>query len=74
MMTDYMFSVVFEKDEEGRILAICPALQGCYAEGETEEEAGINIREAIQAHVESRLKHGEPIFQELRVEKVVIAI
>ena len=73
-MKDYMFSVMFEKDEEGRILAICPALQGCYADGETEEEARANIREAIQAHIESRLKHDEPIYSEIRVEKVVIAL
>ena len=72
-MKDYQFFVVFERDEDGRILAICPALQGCYADGETEEEARVNIREAIQAHVESRLKHGEPIYDELGFEKVAIS-
>ena len=64
-MNDYAFTVVFEKDEDGRILAICPALQGCYAEGETEDEARANIREAIAAHIESRRKHGEPIVASL---------
>jgi len=62
-MPDYEFTVVFEKDEDGRILAICPALQGCYAEGETKEEAAANIREAMQAHIEARRKHGETICQ-----------
>ena len=71
-MENYEFTVVFEKDEDGRILAICPALQGCYAEGETEAEARANIREAIQAHIESRRKHGEQIYAELRAEKVSI--
>ena len=38
-MKDYEFTVVIERDEDGRFVAICPALQGCYTEGETEEEA-----------------------------------
>jgi len=66
--------VVFERDENGRFLAICPALQGCYAEGETEEEARTNIREAIEAHVESRREHGEPIYPEILSEKIVVAV
>ena len=64
-MKEYCFTVVYEKDEDGRILAICPALQGCNSEGETEDEARDNIREAIAAHIESRLAHGEPINTEL---------
>jgi len=73
-MKNYEFTVVLEKDEDGRIVAICPALQGCYTEGETEEEALANIREAIEAHIESRLQHGEPIPAEVRVEKVAVAV
>ena len=38
-MKEYEFTIVIERDEDGRFLAICPALQGCYTEGETEEEA-----------------------------------
>jgi predicted RNase H-like HicB family nuclease len=73
-MNSYEFTVVFERDENGRFLAICPALQGCYAEGETEEEARLNIREAIEAHVESRREHGEPIYPEILSEKIVVAV
>ena len=73
-MKDYEFTVVLEKDEDGRIVAICPALQGCYTEGETEEEALCNIREAIEAHVASRLQHGEPVPTEVRVEKIAVAV
>jgi len=73
-MRDYTFTVVFEKDEEGRILAICPALQGCYADGETREEAEANIREAIEAHVASRLKHDEPIYSEVGAQQMVVAV
>jgi predicted RNase H-like HicB family nuclease len=54
-MQGYEFTVVIEKDEDGRFVAICPALQGCYTEGETEEEARQLIEDAIRLHVESRI-------------------
>jgi predicted RNase H-like HicB family nuclease len=73
-MRQYRFTVVYERDEDGRILAICPALQGCYTEGETEEEARANIREAIHAHILSRLAHDEPICTEISVEAVSLAL
>jgi len=73
-MNEYQFTVVYERDEDGRVLAICPALQGCYAEGETEEEARANVREAIQAHIESRLAHGEAIGAEIGVEAISLTL
>jgi len=71
---DYEFTVVYERDEDGRILAICPVLQGCYAEGETQAEASLNIREAIAAHIASRQKLGEPIYPELGTERVALTV
>ncbi len=53
-------TVVMEKDEGGRFLAICSGLQGCYTEGETEAEARNLIEDAIRLHVEDRLERGEP--------------
>jgi predicted RNase H-like HicB family nuclease len=73
-MKEYRFTVVYEQDEDGRILAVCPALQGCYAEGETEEEARANIREAIEAHIGSRLAHGEPVHTEIGSEAISLAL
>jgi predicted RNase H-like HicB family nuclease len=58
---DFGFTVVIEKDEDGRFLAICPGLQGCYTEGETEAEARSLVEDAIRLHVEDRLERGEPI-------------
>lgn len=54
-MKSYDFTVVVEKDEDGNFLAICPALQGCYTEGSTQEEALELIRDAIKLHIEDRL-------------------
>lgn len=44
-----MFHVVLKKDEEGWMVAECPALPGCYSQGKTEQEALANIKEAITA-------------------------
>jgi predicted RNase H-like HicB family nuclease len=54
-LQDYEFTVVIERDEDGRFVAICPALQGCYTEGETGAEARHFIEDAIRLHVESRI-------------------
>ncbi len=70
---DYEFTVVIEQDEDGRFLAICPALPGCYTEGETEAEARALIRDAIQLHVEHRIETGEPIYEEVSAEKIRIS-
>jgi len=44
-----MFHVVLKKDEDGWIVAECPALPGCFSQGKTEQEALANIKEAITA-------------------------
>ncbi len=51
-MKTYEFTVVVERDEDGRYVAVCPSLQGCYTEGETEAEALELIRDAIRLHSE----------------------
>ncbi len=58
----FRFSVVIEKDRDG-YFAFSPELQGCYAQGDTYEEALESIRDAIRLHVEDRLETGEEIPQ-----------
>ena len=53
------FLVTLEEDEDGFIVASCPALPGCHSQGCSREEALINIREAIEGVAESMRKHGE---------------
>ncbi len=61
-MRQYQFPVVIEYDPaENVYLAECPMLPGCYTDGETYEEALINIRDAIQLVIESRLAVGDPV-------------
>jgi predicted RNase H-like HicB family nuclease len=73
-MRGYEFTVVIERNEDGRFVAICPALQGCYTEGETEEEARQLIEDAIRLHVESRIARDEPIYEEVGSLKVRVAV
>lgn len=47
------FKVVLEKDEDGWITATVPSLPGCISQGKTEQEAIVNVREAIDLHVSS---------------------
>ena len=73
-MKIYEFTVVIERDEDGRFVAVVPALQGCYTEGETEQEARDLIEDAIRLHIEDRLEHGELIQEEVGSSRVRIAI
>lgn len=56
----YVMPVVIEKDSAG-YFASCPILQGCYAQGDTYEEALQNIEDAIRLHIEDRLENNEPV-------------
>lgn len=72
-MKNYQFTVIVQQDEEGNYLAICPALQGCYAEGETPEDALTYLREVIQLHLEDRQARHEPIYEEVFSRRLDIA-
>lgn len=49
--------IIIEGDAEGYFVS-CPALQGCYSQGDTYEEAVENIKDAIRLHIEDRLADG----------------
>ncbi len=70
----YNLTVVIEKDETGRYLAICPALQGCYTEGDTIEQALELIEDAMRLHIEDRIENNEPIYQEVKTQRLSIAV
>ena len=46
-----MRQVLIYRGEDGFWVAECPSLPGCVTQGETEESALENIKEAIQAYV-----------------------
>ena len=45
------FSIILEKDEDG-FSVIVPALDGCYTQGDTEEEALFTAKEAIICYLQ----------------------
>jgi predicted RNase H-like HicB family nuclease len=72
-VTDYKFTVVVERDEDDLYVASVPALQGCYSQGETYEEALENVKDAIRLHIEARKEMGEPIPVEVAVDEVRVS-
>ena len=46
------FKVVLEPSDEGGFTVFVPSLPGCISEAETEEEALVNIGEAIELYLE----------------------
>ena len=68
-MPNYRLQVIVEQDEDGVYVAECPALQGCYSQGDTFEEALKNVREVIQICLREAEDEGRPI--ETRYPEVV---
>ena len=62
VMRNITLSIVIEADADGFFVS-CPALQGCYSQGDTYEEAVENIKDAIKLHIADRLADGEEIPQ-----------
>lgn len=50
--TPMRYKVMLKKTEEGYAVW-CPGLPGCWSQGDTEEDALQNIRDAIQAYLET---------------------
>ena len=69
----YRLPIVVEKDKGG-YFAFCPTLQGCYAQGETYEEALANIQDAIRLHIEDRIECGEDVPQADMVSLATIEV
>jgi predicted RNase H-like HicB family nuclease len=67
------YTVVLEKDENGTYVATVPALPGCISEGETIEEALINIKDPIQGYIEDLIADKEEIPKDIElIEKVEV--
>ena len=61
-MKNISLPIVIEGDADGYFVS-CPALQGCYSQGDTYEEAVENIKDAIKLRIADRLADGEEIPQ-----------
>jgi len=61
------YTVILHPAEEGGYWVEVPVLPGCYSQGETVEEALLNVREAIEAHLGALKEEGREIPQDEQV-------
>jgi len=75
MTENLSFSVVPEPQEGGGFTVLVPALPEVVTEGDTEEEALANAREAIRAILDYRRDHGIAIPPDAQpeVRRVIVA-
>lgn len=55
------YLVVIEKADDGSYSAYLPDLPGCVTSGDTEREVRDLIVEAVELHLASLRRHGEPV-------------
>lgn len=65
-MTRLLIPVQTEPLEEGGYLAVCEAIQGCHAEGETVAEALDNLEDIARILLELRREGGLPLPEGLK--------
>ena len=66
------FMVTLERDEDGAWVAECPAIPGCVSQGQTQQEAISNVREAIALCLEVRAERGLPLTLETQQVEVSV--
>ena len=55
------FIVTIERDEDGVHIVECPSIPGCVSQGNSEQEALENIKNAIRACLAVRSEQGMPL-------------
>jgi predicted RNase H-like HicB family nuclease len=58
------FIVTIEQDEDRMFVVECPSIPGCVSQGKTEQDALINIKDAIKQCLEVRSEKGMPLTQQ----------
>ncbi|MEM8834559.1 MAG: type II toxin-antitoxin system HicB family antitoxin [Planctomycetota bacterium] len=68
-----MRQVFLHQDEDGVWIAEVPSLPGCRSDGDTVEEALVNIRDAMNTWIEWMRERGEPIPDDPGTASLVVA-
>ncbi len=68
-----MRQVLVYKGEDGCWVVECPSLPGCISQGKRQEEAIVNIKEAIEGYIEALVKDGLDVPQE-RFESMLVVV
>jgi predicted RNase H-like HicB family nuclease len=64
--------ITLYQDEDGVFIAECPAIPGCVSQGETEDSALENVRDAIRECLEVRAERGMPLTISTREIEVAV--
>jgi predicted RNase H-like HicB family nuclease len=72
-MRQLTLPIVIEGDADGYFVS-CHALQGCYSQGDTYEEAVENIKDAIRLHLQDRIASGEEIPEHVSVSLSTVEV
>lgn len=68
------FKVTIEQDEDGMFVATCSCFPGCISQGETEEEALQNIKEAVELHFKCLSEDGLPCPKDSKKKEFMISV
>jgi predicted RNase H-like HicB family nuclease len=55
------FTVTIDRDEDGAWVIECPAIPGCVSQGDSNEQALENTKDAIKLCLEVRAEEGLPL-------------
>ncbi len=58
-MSTHVYPVIIREGESGKYIAECPSISGCLTQGETLDDALLNIREAVSLCLEEMRERGE---------------
>jgi predicted RNase H-like HicB family nuclease len=67
------YSVIIERDQEGRYVASVPALQGCHTQADSLDDLVVRIKEAIELCLEVEGGDVEPL-DFIGVQQVSVAV
>ncbi len=64
--------VILEPSDEGGYTVYVPALPGCVSEGNTEDEAMANIREAVELYLEDVSDEQSPSGRPVLIREIAV--
>jgi predicted RNase H-like HicB family nuclease len=68
-----MRQIILYQGEDDYWVAECPSLPGCISQGQTREEAILNIREAIQGYIAALEEDGLHVPEE-RFQAILVVV
>ncbi len=66
------YTVILEREADGGFVVSVPALPGCVSQGDSRQEALLNIREAMELYIEDCREAGDPVPEEAGREYIEV--